>query len=1406
MIHPPPGAYGISRREQSSLVSLPPDSAPASAPHHADPPFRPASLIAQDPRSQPAVRHAESRPSSQHGPRQSSQHASRPSSQHGTPHLHPPVPMQFAFIPYQPPPQLRQQGSPEQSPAQHHQPVAVPRQPSAGSQQPTPDAPDAALAKNARPSQMQYSKVTRELAIRDLQAQAEAREKAFAEAARVTQERRERAQQRENEMQREREQTRLVEGPKTLWEKREGAVWEARELAMEQERSVREAQERAAQEARDRPVQDERTDPRQIQLEAHDHTTEQSTSQRKRRRPRAQKPRAVKPQPSREEQEHFEWAMAEARRLAQAGHRGAQQQDEWGMRHMTAMPQSTAASQQQWQVTLDQHWQTTSERQQQAAPEQQQQERSEPTRAVEVKRSDATGRAHSERAAPQSAEPAAPPSLVPAPPLIQANETLCTWFHPTTGYTRQPPPPNVISSTAPSKVARRPVQLRSAVWEGNEPFVSARNQTAASVVPSTASTHHHPTVTSSQRAYPTTDCGATSRLPGALHPGPRGEAPRDDVDRTQVPISQRAYDIPADYSLERLFASRVAPCATCGRAEADTTSVGVSPASVSCVHDKLLDECTRCTDLGVAANAQRKTCCVAREGVPHHGVWKRISLKEAVEQATISEESELDEEYTLEYPDESPEMPEVGGSTVTSTEGPQTAAPLRNSDSGDEIEIIGHTPARPPGPSTATPAVNNHTTRRLASFSGDYEASAVASRYLPTNFVLALRNGVFVPVPRTSPLPAGPQGVPDQQGRDGGPSTTAPSSEISTSSQVQREERNLKRPWEDCAAEPAPAPKHARMSSPPPPSRRDAASETRTGPFWPVPLTPAVPTVDHFRPSSVASAAVSSDGTVRTQSDNTAAAQALIQLWASDKTSDVPQQPPTSDEAPPNSARVGIPVEDAQPPSPPREDTLELSKSKQAPHVRQVEAESARVERDEVLMEVVEDTGEIEANATTKSPLVEQHASSAPSHIEPPIAHVERVIEVKRSGSEAQQDDTIQLVDTPEPQQDAHIESAPRTESDTPVVFKAVEFEETVEPLLRVANHDTAPDSASPLVAGAPTIEAESPPNTGHERAAQEATLSNEIPAPNVVENETSLVKRTAGADTAVKPAPAAAEALTDSATTQHMLTPIATSSNVAVPTERSSAPSPIRIPGKTTPPPSMTPTACPPGANISRVEPVTVESPTSPEEPLSAIPFTPIAERHPKSNGQRAGGIAKPYTLHKPSLARLSLPSTPLPSSPTARSPSQEHGLPPRQVTGFAGSLENGYARAIAEGCPPNDHQLVMQNGMIMPAGPPDPQPAPRVMSLREHLALKRKRQADASEERDAKRARGESDTQAQAAIPVALMTKGGSRPRLSARPSPESEPAAALESSTPASAAAEGQAGGTSSSYRNVMGTFCL
>ena len=84
-------------------------------------------------------------------------------------------------------------------------------------------------------------------------------------------------------------------------------------------------------------------------------------------------------------------------------------------------------------------------------------------------------------------------------------------------------------------------------------------------------------------------------------------------------------------------------------------------------------------------------------------------------------------------------------------------------------------------------------------------------------------------------------------------------------------------------------------------------------------------------------------------------------------------------------------------------------------------------------------------------------------------------------------------------------------------------------------------------------------------------------------------------------------------------------------------------------------------------------------------------------------------------------------------RAPAQD--LPPPQPSGFAGTLENGYARAFVAGCPPNDRQLIKQGGMIIPAGKLQP---PRArLSFKEHLALKRKREAEAAE-RERERDRG--------------------------------------------------------------------
>ncbi|KAL1742681.1 hypothetical protein HDZ31DRAFT_65748 [Schizophyllum fasciatum] len=914
------------------------------------------------------------------------------------------------------------------------------------------------------------------------------------------------------------------------------------------------------------------------------------------------------------------------------------------------------------------------------------------------------------------------------------------WFVPTAGFVKRPPPSDLVESVREKRtttpLSRTPVpHLEPATW----PIFDILDSTAPvdlaedAVIATSANEPHHdptaPSYPSAGQSYPPTDCATTSLLPGALNPGLRGEASQDDVVPSLVPVSQRAYVVPAEYSIEHTFAARLRACPVCEEKE-DCEDEGHVEAE--CVHGKKFEKCKRCIELGLDGKARWKTRCVAQEGVVRHRVWSRSSLSEGVREQVIAaaaDEASEDEACELGCSEEHPLKQDVGvGPPMANPviEDPQTMHPLEDSNSDEDIQITGHVLPR-----SASPPV----TAFNDAFAPLHSAISIARRYLPTDCTLAMQDGTLIPVPRAS-LSGSVLVVPSPN-----LPAFAPSDPSHGDLQAQIEltdERSAKR-----------SRKRSRGSAAPASSLQAKRARSRS-------------------PTSQIAA---NDG------DDTAAAQALMLLFSSNAPSDPAAQPSAEDSAFASTALRSTADEATE-----TGDDVTITPSDE-------DRDPVTIAKDEVV------------GPATAPSLVDAGVC------EPPRADIEWTVDVHVNASAISETDRC----ADEPLRiavDATTDTAP-TKVDEGT---SVDSQARVLRLLRWARSVTAeqrriclpqPDIESHLMETLPDL----PPPTSHSPEAADILSEGRDTYEEAKPHEhDALLASIATEEALAGPAPAKESApgiiaeerkserkSTDSIEDELSMTtavPIASNSPAAEPARGQTCaahdvcdPQPALICAPTSAEavaeelfPEECPSVVEPEASSLSSAPAESEerpctrvlptprvelpdSPISPQDPLSAIALTPTDDR--------LGHLGAIATTKAPTATEATVKISPPAGVPEPSStPLTDNERPPPQATGFAGSLENGYARACATGCPPNDQRLVKQDGMILPAGELQP---PRLrLSLREHLALKRKREAEEAE-RDGKRARADSPPSAPPLIPVALMTGGGSRPRNSRSPPPQ-------------------------------------
>ncbi|KAL1686036.1 hypothetical protein GGG16DRAFT_118303 [Schizophyllum commune] len=1114
-------------------------------------------------------------------------------------------------------------------------------------------------------------------------------------------------------------------------------------------------------------------------------------------------------------------------------------------------------------------------------------------------------------------EPHSAESQPAEPHPVESKAPIPYWFHPNVGWTFEPPAVSFLDPPCENETLFRPSHtpvpaLEPASWDAHTALdaPSHKSEIAGDAATSTAE-HHDPVAPSYPTAghsFPLTDCASTSRLPGALNPGTHGEAPQDDLVQTLVPASQRAYVVPREYSVEHDFAARLVPCPVCeGREESDDEGSSLPP---SCVHEKVLAECERCKELGLAEGARWKTQCIAQEGVPRHQIWTRSTMSEGVRAAALAayadEYIDEEDENELLYPDEEPTRQDVGvdASIANPVEDPQTVQPLEDSDSDDEIQVTGY----------------NRAPHQAADFASWGFPGAIADRYLPIDCVLTLRDGVLIPVPRASVAKDVQivESLPIVHARQ----EVGEHADASTQPEALDEARNLKR-TRDGNGDESPRPSKVARSAPAPsgPTEDDDAAAAQAlvlllngnGPT----RNQSQPGVDASvgsTPSSSTPEAPSSSSLEAPDSATLAAPRATISEVPSAPSADSPTCEIASvDASAPSSTDVSKAMEDAAPASPwpvwpPPEVFMEIDDSAPRPASTAESAESATSsdslqrsgggQRDgegrlgtaceigksaagEVDRSSVKEIGEPSSEANDEPPSISSAEAPAVDglHAVDQAADAHRVIDaevlVAVNGVEAPVDFDQPLAGESGSSADGDLEVATQAHADsksraaTPstvvedgeIVEKDVTMSCSAESLSSAVAVDEVPAAiadeipvanAGEVPAATVVVEEESPADLA--RAEVEIAQAIPVPLEDEVARSPSEVDRT--------PEPTPCQPLSSEADVAAALFPPSPEVDVAPEPTRPSSEAAVAAalfpeeyvgvaePAssaststllRVNPPPSLH-VSPPPALHVSppSLSSTTAQSPLSLEVPMSAIAVTPMDDRVSHIAAVDSAE-SKMVTAEGPSTSFVALASTTAHPIETGRalrhdplSPSIEalmppvavaveralaQDLPPPQPSGFAGTLENGYARAFAAGCPPNDRQLVKQGGMILPAGQLEP---PRArLSFKEHLALKRKREAEAAErerdaaavsergekaEREGKRARIDAEPPS---IPAALMTRGGSRPRSTKSP-PASQKAAAGPASDRKSPshreALEEAKAGTSSAYRDVMGSFCM
>ncbi|KAI5826700.1 hypothetical protein K523DRAFT_354942 [Schizophyllum commune Tattone D] len=1112
-------------------------------------------------------------------------------------------------------------------------------------------------------------------------------------------------------------------------------------------------------------------------------------------------------------------------------------------------------------------------------------------------------------------EPHSAESQPAEPHPVESKAPIPYWFHPNVGWTFEPPAVSFLDPPCENETLFRPSHtpvpaLEPASWDAHTALdaVSHESETAVDAATSTAE-HHDPVAASYPTAghsFPPTDCASTSRLPGALNPGTHGEAPQDDLVQTLVPVSQRAYVVPREYSVEHDFAARLVPCPVCeGREESDDEGSSLPP---SCVHEKVLAECERCKELGLAEGARWKTQCIAQEGVPRHQIWTRSTMSEGVRAAALAayadEYIDEEEENELRYPDEEPTRQDVGvdASLANPVEDPQTVQPLEDSDSDDEIQVTGYNPAP-------------HQAADSASW---VFPSAIANRYLPIDCVLTLRDGVLIPVPRASVAKDAQivESLPIAHARQ----EVREHADASTQAEALDEARNLKRTREGNGDE-SPRPSKVARNAPPlsgPTEDDDAAAAQAlvlllngNGPT----RNQSQPVVDASvgsTPSSSTPEAPSSSSLEAPSSATLAAPRATISEVPSAPSADSPTCEVASvDASAPFSTDATKATEDAAPASPwpvwpPPEVFMEVDDPAPRPASTAKSGESATSsdslqrsgegQRDgegrggtaseigksaagEVDRSSVQEIGEPSPEANDEPPSASSAEAPAVDglHAVDQAADAHRVIDAEvvdavigveapidmdqplagESGSFADGDLEVDGVGHADPKSRAATPST--VVEDGEIVEKDVTMSSSAESLpsgvaveMPAAIADEVPvyiaceepvatvvEESPANLACAEFKVAEAAPAVYDNKAIRSPSEVDRMPEPapcrplsNAADVAAALFPPSPVADTPPEPTGLSSEAAVAAALFPEEYV------NVAEPASAVSTSTSLKV----NPPPSLH-VSPPPSLHVSppSLSSTTAQSPLSPEVPLSAIAVTPMDDRVSHiaavdsaestmvtAVGPPASFVALASTTAHPIETERALrhdplsPSVEAPMPPVAvaveRAPAQD--LPPPQPSGFAGTLENGYARAFAAGCPPNDRQLVKQGGMIIPAGQLEP---PRArLSFKEHLALKRKREAEAAEaaaQRERKSGTDEETTPREGkrpriepqppSDPAALMTRGGSRSRSTKSPSArnqvEVQPASNRKSPSSREALKEDKAG-TSSAYRNVMGSFCM
>ncbi|KAL1734650.1 hypothetical protein EV714DRAFT_281020 [Schizophyllum commune] len=1002
------------------------------------------------------------------------------------------------------------------------------------------------------------------------------------------------------------------------------------------------------------------------------------------------------------------------------------------------------------------------------------------------------------------------------------------WFHPNVGWTFEPPAVSFLDPPCENETLFRPSHtpvpaLEPASWDAHTALDALSHESEIARDAATSTAEHHdpvaPSYPTAGHSFPLTDCASTSRLPGALNPGTHGEAPQDDLVQTLAPVSQRAYVVPREYSVEHDFAARLVPCPVCeGREESDDEGSSLPP---SCVHEKVLAECERCKELGLAEGARWKTQCIAQEGVPRHQIWTRSTMSEGVRAAALAayadEYIDEEDENELRYPDEEPTRQDVGvdASVANPVEDPQTVQPLKDSDSDDEIQVTGYNPAP-------------HQAADSASWGFP---SAIANRYLPIDCVLTLRDGVLIPVPRASVAKDAQivESLPIVHARQ----EVRERADASTQAEALDEARNLKR-TRDGNGDESPRPSKVARSAPPPsgPTEDDDAAAAQAlvlllngnGPM----RNQSQPGVDASvgsTPSSSMPEAPSSSSLEAPSSATLAAPHATISEVSSAPSADSPTCVASVDASAPSLANVPKATEDAAPASPwpvwpPPEVFMEVDDPRAAPRpASTAESKESATSSDslqrsgegqrdgegrgdtaseigksaagEVDRSSVQEIGEPSPEANDDPPSV--FSAEAPAvdglHAVDQAADAQRVIDAEvvvavnadESGSSADGDLESRAATPSTVVEDGEIvekdlssavavDEMPVAIADEVLVATGSEV-----PAANVVDEESPADLAPPAVANEATEPAPSrlltlfPPSP-------EASSTTAEPAPcrpmsSAADVAVALFPPSPGADVASEPTRLSSEAA------------YAGSAESPAHTEEAASSAPAAS-MRVTPPPSLY-VSPPPSLHVDstpslHVRPpppsITLESPVSPEMPIHKL----------------SQGAGSSMAVDAAQIVHASAQDLPSPSL----------DVPPPQPSGFAGTLENGYARAFAAGCPPNDRQL----------------PPRARLSFKEHLALKRKREAEAAErerdaaavsergekaEREGKRARIDAEPPS---IPAALMTRGGSRPRST----PASQKAAAGPASDRKSPSRrEGlkeEKAGTSSAYRDVMGFFCM